>query len=158
MNDEQPEHHGAHRLRPLPASALSVLGVLGLVGGWVLRRAVERWGDHAPLLTWGQPLALLLAACALGGVAWWTWRRVHVQGEWLEPRLAVNRLVLARASALVGALVTGGYAGLGISWLGDESSLAGEQLTRAGLATLAGGLVLVAALLLERACRARSQQ
>lgn len=147
-----------HRLRPLPASALSLLGVVGLVAGWMVRRVVERWGDHAPLLTWGQPLALLVAACVLAGVAGWTWRQVQVRGEWLEPHLAVNRLVLARARALVGALVTGGYAGLAISWLGDESSLAGQQLTRAGLAVLAAGLVLLAGLLLERACRARPQE
>ena len=34
----------------------------------------------------------------------------------------MNRLVLARACALVGALVAAGYVGYAVSWLGDPPS------------------------------------
>ena len=37
-----------------------------------------------------------------------------------EPHRAVNRLVLGRAGALVGALVAGGYAGYAVSWIGSD--------------------------------------
>jgi hypothetical protein len=68
----------------------------------------------------------------------------------------VNRLVLAKACAIAGAAVAGGYLGYALSWVGiDEQELAGERLLRSGLAGLAGVMIVVAALLLERACRVR---
>jgi hypothetical protein len=65
----------------------------------------------------------------------------------------VNRLVLARACAFVGALVLGGYLGYALSWVGDEAELADERIWRSGAASLAGLLIVITALLLERACR-----
>lgn len=107
----------------------------------------------APLVSWTQPLALALVAAILGGTAWATWRTLHVHQRRLEPHRAVNRLVLARACALVGALVAGGYAGYAVSWLGVGAELAGERAWRS-LVAAAGGVAIVAtALLLERACR-----
>ena len=59
-----------------------------------------------------RPLALFLMAARRSAPSpWRTWREVHVRRERLEPHRAVNRLVLARACALVGALVAGGYLG-----------------------------------------------
>jgi integral membrane sensor domain MASE1 len=78
-----------------------------------------------------------------------------VRRERLEPHQAVNRLVLARAGALVGALVAGGYAGYAISWIGDPAELAGQRILRSVIAVVAGVLIVVGALLLERACRVR---
>jgi hypothetical protein len=99
------------RLRPTSAGALTAWGVIGLVGGWLLHPLAEEVRGTAPIVTWAQPLALLLVAAILGATAYLTWRTVHVQHHRLEPHQAVNRLVLARACALVGALVAGGYAG-----------------------------------------------
>jgi sulfite exporter TauE/SafE len=65
----------------------------------------------------------------------------------------VNRLVLARACAYVGCLVAGAYIGYAISWLGNGSDLAAQRGIRSAVAGLAGILVVVAGLLLERACR-----
>ncbi len=50
--------------------------------------------------------------------------------ERLEPHQAVNRLVLARACALVGALVAGGYLGYALSWLGVDAELARQRAWR----------------------------
>ena len=63
--------------------------------------------------------------------------------------------MLARAGALVGALVAGGYAGYALSWIGDPAELAGQRILRSVVAVLAGVLMVVGALLLERACRVR---
>ena len=89
-------------------------------------------------------------------IAWATWRTVHVRRERLDPHRAVNRLVLARACAFAGALVGGGYLGYAAAWVGDASPLADERITRSALAAVAGLVTVVASLLLERACRVRS--
>ncbi len=74
----------------------------------------------------------------------------------MEPHRAVNRLVLARACVVVGGLVTGGYLGYAVSWLGVPTELGDERMLRSALAGLAGAGVVVAALFLERACRVPS--
>jgi len=132
--------------------------LVGLVIGLLVRPVAERLGSTAPLVTWAQPLALLLVAAILAVTARATWRSVHVHRERLEPHQAVNRLVLARACALVGALAGAGYLGYALSWLGAEADLAPERMLRSGVASLGGALTVVAALLLERACRVRSDE
>ena len=101
-------------------------------------------------------LALVLVAAILGATAYVTWRAVHVHHERLEPHQAVNRLVLARACALVGALVAGGYLGYALSWLGSSAELADERMVRSAAAAAGGVATVVTALLLERACRVRN--
>lgn len=147
------------RLRPVSAAALTVWSVVGLIGGWVLHPVLERWHGVAPVVTWPQPLILFLIAAILGGTAWITWRQVHVHQGRLEPHRAVNRLVLARACALVGALFAGGYLGYAVSWLGyADDPLAHQRVVRSVLAALAGGLVVLGARLLEHACRVRKDE
>jgi len=143
-------------LRPTPLGVIVGWAVVGLVLGWALHPVSDRLDRVPPLVTWGQPLALFLLAAILGYVAWATWRTVHVRRERLLPHQAVNRLVLARACALVAALVAGGYLGYGLSWINDPAELADDRLWRSVVAAVAGLLGVVAALLLERACRIRS--
>lgn len=146
------------RLRPTSVASLCVWAVLGLVGGWLLHRlSIRLWGS-APLVTWPQPLALVLVAAILGATAYLTWRTVHVHHERLEPHRAVNRLVLARSCALVGALLAGGYAGYAVSWIGMDSDLASQRLWRSVVGAIAGLAIVVTAILLERACRVRSDE
>lgn len=141
------------RLRPMSGAALTVWAVIGLVGGWVFHRILDQGTGSAPMVSWVQPLALLLVAAILGGTAWSTQRTLGQQVGRLAPYHAVNRLVLARACAYVGCLMGGAYAGYAVSWLGVPSELADEKALRAAIAALAGVLVVVTALLLERACR-----
>lgn len=157
MNDEPSDEQPPQgHLRPTSPGAITAWAVVGLIGGWLLHPAAERISGSAPVLTWAQPLALTLVAVILGSTAWLTWRTVHVHRQRLEPHRAVNRLVLARACALVGALVAGGYLGYAVSWLGDEAELASERAWRAGASALAGVGIVITAVLLERACRVRS--
>ena len=115
---------------------------------------MSRVAGGPPLVSWTQALALVLVAVIMGFLAWHTWQTVHVRGERLEPHQAVNRLVLARACALGGALVAAGYVGYAVSWLGDGSQLADRWILRSAVAALGGLGVLLASLALERACRA----
>lgn len=151
QSGEQPDG-----LRPTSPVVLAAWAIVGLAAGWLLHPASERLGYVAPIITWAQPLALALVAGILGFTAFATRRSVRARGQRLLPHEAVNRLVLARASAFVGALVGGGYAGYALSWVGDPAELADERIARSGAAAFAGLLIVVAALLLERACRIRS--
>ena len=56
---------------------------------------------------------------------------------------------------LRGALAVGGYLGYALSWLGVDAELADQRLARSLVAAFASVLVVVTALLLERACRVR---
>jgi hypothetical protein len=143
------------RLQPTSAGAVTAWAVAGLVCGWLLHPVAARVSGTAPVVTWVQPLTLLLVAAILGWTAWATYRTLQVRHERLLPHQAVNRLVLARACAYVGALVGGGYLGYAVSWLGSADELADQRLTRSLVAAVAGVLICVAGLLLERACRVR---
>ena len=129
--------------------------VSGLAGGWLVHTASDRLGVTAPLITWVQPLALLLVALLLAAAAHATWRSVHVHRERLVPHQAVNRLVLARACLYVGALAGGGYLGYALSWLGTDADLGQQRMVRSFVAAAAGVLVVVTAWALERSCRVR---
>lgn len=143
----------------MSAGAVAVWGIIGLVGGWAAHPLVERWRGTAPVVTWAQPLVLLLIAAIIGGTAWLTWRQLQVQGLRLEAHRAVNRLVLARACTLVGALLAGGYAGYAISWLGyGPDPLAGQRILRSSVAAVTGVGIIVASRLLESACRVRKHE
>lgn len=148
-----PEGH----LRPTTGASLAIAAVIGLVAGWLLRPVAVRLNGTAPLVTWIQALALVFVAGVLAYVAWHTWQTIQVQRRRLPDHRAVNRLVLARACALVGALAAGGYTGYAITWLGDASELADERLLRSGVAALGGLLMMLASLALERACRVPSE-
>jgi hypothetical protein len=128
------------------------------VCGWLLHPVAERLRGTAPVVTWVPPLTLLLVAAIMGWTAWATYRAVHVRRERLLAHQAVNRLVLARACVLAGALVAGGYLGYAVSWLGIDAELAQQRVVRSLVAAVAGVLICVGALLLERACRVRSDE
>jgi hypothetical protein len=128
--------------------------VTGLVLGWALRPVSLRLQDTAPTVGWLPVLALVFVAVVVGSVAWLTHRSLHHRHERLQPHQAVNRLVLAKACALAGALVAGGYFGYALSWVGlTEAQLAGQRALRSLVGGLAGTALAVAALFLERACR-----
>ncbi len=149
---QPPEPTG--RLATTRPGAVITFALVGLVLGWLLRPVSLRTSGTPPTVSWLPVVALLFVAAVIGWVAWSTYRLLHRRHERLEPQHAVNRLVLAKASALAGALVAGGYFGYALSWLGlTETVLAQERAVRSLFAGGAGVLLVVGALLLERACR-----
>lgn len=156
---EEPERYDDREggsLEPTPLGVVFGWGVAGLVGGWLLHPLFEQVSGAAPVISWFQPLALLLVAVVVGYTAWQTWRAVQVRREHLEPHRAVNRLALGRAAALAGALVAGGYLGYALSWVGNDAELAGQRIVRALVAAGFAVLTVVGGLVLERACRISS--
>jgi len=153
-DQQQPSREG--RLQPTGPGAVTIWASVGLVGGWLVRPIAERVQGTAPIVTWLQPVALFFVAAILGATAWITWRQLHVHREYVEPHRAVNRFVLARSCVLVGALVAGGYFGYALAWLGVDTELGSQRVWRSVFAGVAGVAIAVTALLLERACRVRS--
>ena len=159
MTVDPPEEEppGGH-LKPTSGAVLTVWAVVGLIGGWLLHPFSDRYLETPPLVTWAQPLALALVAAILGFTAWSTYRALHGVHERPEPQRMVNRLVLARACALVGALVAGAYAGYALSWLGVEAELASQRAWRSAAGAVAGVAITITSVLLERACRVPSDE
>lgn len=163
--DEPPQNRG--RVRTTSAGSLIGFALTGLVLGWLLRPLSIAVNGSAPTVGWAPVLGLFLAAVILGAVAWSTYRSLNPRpnarrpGRFapqvgLEPQHAVNRLVLAKASALAGAMVAGGYLGYALSWWGvSEAALAQQRLVQSLVAGAGGVLIVAASLLLERACRVR---
>lgn len=153
MSDERPPSPG--HVRPTGLGPLVAWAAVGLLVGWLVRPVAQRVLDEAPVVTWLPVAALYLVAVILAAAAWSTWRTVHVHRRRMEPHRAVNRLVLAKACALVGALTAGGYAGYAVSWTGMAAELADQRILRSTVAAVGGVLLCGAALVLERACRVR---
>ena len=127
--------------------------VLGLVVGWGVRSVCLRMRYAEPDVSSLSILLPYFAAALVGGTAYLTWRTVQRRRADLAHHHAVNRLVLGKACALVGALLTGGYVGYALAQLGVDDPAAGTRLWRSALAALGALGVTVAALLLELACR-----
>lgn len=140
-------------VRPTGHRPLAALGVLGLVGGWSMRLLALRTSRPEPDVPWTSVALLALAAAILATTALLTRRVVRRDRGRLAHHQAVNRLVLAKASALVGALLLGGYAGYALAQVGVGTPGAGTRLLLAALAALAALAMMTAALLLEHACR-----
>jgi hypothetical protein len=132
-----------------------VLGCLltGLVVGWAIRPVAVWLGTTAPRVTWPPAIALALAAVILLAVAVSTRRTLEHRRPGLRAHQAVNRLVLAKASAISGALVAGGYLGYALTWVGVAAELSDQRILRSLVAAAGAAATLGAALVLERACR-----
>lgn len=160
---DEPEPSPGH-IRTTGAGALVGLALVGLVLGWLFRPLSIRVAGEAPTVGWLPALALLLVAVILAAVAWSTYRALHPRAtpgqgpplprRPLQPHQAVNRLVLAKACALAGAVVAGGYLGYALSWWRvSESALATQRLLHSAVTGAVAVLMVIGALLLERACR-----
>lgn len=156
---DRPRHPAS--LQPSQPGPLVVAGAVAAVLGWLIRPLAIRLDLAEPVIPlWSVAVAWLLAL-SVAVTAYRTWRVLqHPRpgGPRFAAHQAVNRLLLGKAAALVGALVLGAYAGSAIAHLGvPATELATERLVRAALSALAGAAILVAGLALERACRVRDQ-
>jgi len=144
---------GGHLGTTTPGSVIG-FALVGLVLGWLLRPFSVRFRGTAPTVSWLPVLVLLFVAVVIASVAWSTYRLLHRRHGHLEPHHAVNRLVLAKACALTGALLAGGYFGYALSWIGlTDAELARQRVLHSVLAGLAAVALVTGSLLLERACR-----
>lgn len=139
-------------VRRTSALSLTVMGGAGLVGGRLLRTVVETVDGNAPRVGWSAAVTLAFVAAMLAGFAWNTWQSLHKRAERMTSDHGIKMLALAKSSALVGALVAGGYFGYALAFMDAfDTPLGKERVIRAGFAGAAGLLVMIGGLLLERA-------
>ena len=154
FDEEEPDlEEPQGRIRVTGPGPLVVSGVIGLVLGWAVR-PLSLWLDYPePNVSLTSIGALVFVAATVGATAYVTRRTVRRNRHDLAHHAAVNRLVLGKACALVGALALGGYVGYAVAQLGVSNPAADARFWRSLLAALGSLAVMVTALLLEQACR-----
>lgn len=139
-----------------PTTSLFVVALIGLgvVAGRLTPPLIVRYDGSPPRLGWSAPVLLAAGAVAVGYLAYGTWQSLHKRHERMTSDHGIRMLSLAKASVVVGALVAGYYGGYALAFAGDlDVSLGKERFIRGLAAAGASLLLLVAGLLLERACR-----
>jgi hypothetical protein len=141
-------------VRPTNASTLIVAGLIMAALSWL---AISRFYGDFPSIPWLPGLTLLALSGLEFVAALNTTARIDRRRgtEPVDPLLVARYVVLAKASALAAALFTGLYGGL-VAWLVTEQGRLAEaenDLAPAVVGLVGSMALIVAALLLERACR-----
>lgn len=133
---------------------LTALGGAGVVVGRLAPPVIDSFDGNAPRVGWSAAVTLFIAAGIIGIIAWNTWQSLHKKHQRMTSDHAIRMLSLAKASSLVGALFAGLYLGYALAFIDAlDTEFGRERAIHAGVAGLAGILMVVAALLLERALR-----
>jgi Protein of unknown function (DUF3180) len=143
---------GPTRKRDLTAAT-----VLAAVAGYLLVVLTYRWFPPITLLT---GVSLLAVAIAEAGWAFYVRAKIN-DGEigdgpgWLHPLAVARSVLIAKASAWVGALVLGWWVGMLVYLLPRRSTLrvAGEDTAGAVVAAVCALALVVAALWLQHCCK-----
>lgn len=143
-----------NKSRRTSALVITSLVGIGLVVGRLIPELILRADRNVPVVSWGPAVMLLVGAIVLGGLAWNTWQSLHKKKQRMTSDHGVTMLALAKASSAVAALFAGAYGGYAIAYLDSlDSPLGEDRVFHAGAAAVAGLLMLVAALVLERSLR-----
>ena len=140
---------GPTRVRDLTAYAAAVTLITWL--------AVRQWYGDLPRLRWFVPLSLLLLAVAEVLAANQLRDRIRRRpgAPPVQPLVAARMLALAKASAVVGAVMVGIWAGLLVYVVPRLGQLAaaGNDTATAAFGVVAAVALTAAALWLEYSCR-----
>ncbi|SCL14720.1 Protein of unknown function [Micromonospora rhizosphaerae] len=155
---QSPRDPDRFRMGPTRISTLVVAGLAAAAVAWLLISAF--YYEVAPNLPWLPVVTLATLAVLEGYAAVNTRNRIERRpgrGA-VNPLLAARLVVLAKASALAGAIFAGFYAGL-TGWLFVErTNAAMDDRPAAGAGLLASLALMGAGLWLERACRVPEQE
>lgn len=138
-------------------SSLIWVALVAVPIGWSVSRLVQAGSGALPPVPWILPLLLLFLAVALFAGAravrqWITERRFDRR---LDALRVARALALAKATEYFGAVVAGGYAGLGVLALAYlEVPMGRERAILAAVVVASAVVLTVAAVRLERACEA----
>ncbi|WP_307815987.1 DUF3180 domain-containing protein [Hoyosella rhizosphaerae] len=136
---------------------LVVLGISAAIAGWLMTRSFY---TSLPPLRWyvGASLYFVAAAELAGAVLIRNRvrsRRIGIGPTLLHPLAVAQAVALAKASALLGAALAGLWVGVLVVIVPDfnVTRAATEDLPGAIIGAIGAAVLVVAALLLERACR-----
>jgi hypothetical protein len=136
---------------------LTAVAVLTAVVGYMLVVLTYRW--FPPITLW-TGISLLAVAIAEAGWAFYVRAKIN-DGEigdapgWLHPLAVARSVLIAKASAWVGALVGGWWVGVLVYLLPRRSTLkvAGEDTAGAAVAAVCALALVIAALWLQHCCK-----
>ncbi|MFJ2774474.1 DUF3180 domain-containing protein [Streptomyces sp. NPDC087300] len=141
---------------------IRTLAGLFLAAGALSWSGARLWDSHGtlPRVPLAAPIVLAVIAVVLLATALSLRSRLRAQRErradakGVDPMMAARALVFGQASALVAALVSGMYGGVGVFML-EFLDIPGrkDQAVYAGLSVLMGIAVIAAAFFMERVCK-----
>jgi hypothetical protein len=143
---------GPTRKRDLTAAT-----VLGAAVGYLLVMLLYQWFPPITLFT-----GVSLLAVAIAEAAWAFYVRTKINDAeigdgpgWLHPLAVARSVVIAKASAWVGAVVLGWWVGVLVYLLPRRATLrvAGEDTAGASVAAVCALALVVAALWLQHCCK-----
>jgi hypothetical protein len=150
----QPPRTSEPRLRPTNPATLLVVGLAAVALSWLL---VSHYYGDIPNVPWLPAFTVFAIAIGEAVLARTTKARIDRRpGAAPVQALAVARyVVLAKASSMAGSIFAGFYVGLLIWLLAQHGRLtaAGADIVPTAAGVVAALALIVAALLLERACR-----
>jgi hypothetical protein len=139
---------------PTRIRSLLALFLAGGVLGFAFERIYVAANGVAPQIQWSSVVVLLAAAAIVLIMANSTYRTLHRDRRAVDVHRAVRFLLIAKASALVGAIVAGAYLGFALHFVNQlDVPLPQTRVIRSVCASIAAILLVVGGLLLERACR-----
>jgi len=140
-------------MRRTPLLRVVGLGVLGFAAGRLTPPLIVRADGTVPQISWLASILLALAALLVGGLAWNTWKSLHRERQRMASAHALRLLALAKAGITVGAVVAGYYGGFAVAFLDSlDIALGRERVIHSAAAAVASVLLVIASMLLERAC------
>jgi hypothetical protein len=143
-------------MKPTRITSLLALFVAVAAVAWGALRLVEDRGGTLPPLSWSAPAGMLALAAVVLATALGLRNRLNRNDKRPHPLSMARMAVLGKASAHVGPIVGGLYAGYALVLLptldiGDRR----DRALLAGGAVLASLVLTAAGLFLERICRVR---
>jgi hypothetical protein len=142
-------------VKPTAALDLLVLALVGAAVGWLLPS--RAYGSVASLPGYAPALALVLAALVLAIARIVSnQRRGRSRGKAMDPLQIARAAALGKAASAAGGLLFGFYGGF-FAWTfprRDTLAAASGDARMAAVSAVSSVALLVAALVLERSCRA----
>ena len=134
-----------------PSTLLTLAAVAGVLG---LLLGTTAYGSLPPLPVYA-PVSLVMLGVFELGLARAVRARLRgpVRGRQMHPLQVARAAALAQASSACGALVLGGYGGLLAHVVRLDAEQAKADAVVCAVAVAGAALLVVAALVLERACR-----
>jgi drug/metabolite transporter (DMT)-like permease len=141
---------------PTRPRLLVALVVISAAVGWGVSRLVDAYADRSLPVPWTAALVMFLLALALA--LWARGTRARLTGQPgtkpMDPIVAARSAALAMAASRTGAIVAGFYVGVSVSLVpGWGVAYVRERIIISLVTVLFAGLVVAAALWLERVCR-----
>lgn len=141
-------------IKVTPARALAVAALFGALGGWLIVISANALDLVAPQVPWSTPVVLVLITILVGVLAYATHVRIQLRRERIEPERGVAFLVLGKAAALGGAVVSGGYLAFGLLFVQRfDAELPRDRVIRSAVTVAVGIAMSLAGIRLERACK-----